>query len=90
MHIYKPKEFFKLLKKLGFYFHHKNSSHQIFANEEGYFVTIPVGHGKELNRAMTTLALQRINRGLCDRLDINTINKYKNDYFKQSGKYIKL
>ena len=90
MHIYKPKEFFKLLNSLGFYYHHKNSSHKIYANLEGYYVTIP-GHAlKQLNGCMTKLALQRIDKGLCDKLDINTINKYKESFYLESGGYIQI
>lgn len=90
LHIYKPKEFFKLLNSLGFYYHHTNGSHQIFANVKGYFVTIPCGGKKELNGVMTKLALQRIDRGLCDRLDKDTIKRYKKSYFKESGNYIQI
>ena len=88
MHIYKPKEFFKLLNELGFYFHHKNSSHKIFANKEGYFVTIPDSGNKQLNGAMTKLALQRIERKICSKLDFITVDKYRKEFYKESGYYI--
>lgn len=90
MHIYKPKEFFKLLNSLGFYFHHKNSTHKIFANVEGYFVTIPDSGNKELNGAMTKLALQRIERKTYSRLDKDTIKKYREEFYAESGSYIQI
>lgn len=85
--VYKPKEFFKVLNSLGYFFHHKNSSHQIYANIEGLFVTVPI-NGKEINAMMTTVCLQRIKNGQCHKLDINTINKYKESFYKESGSYI--
>lgn len=57
---YSFKEFSKVLADYGFYPHHKNSTHTIFANEEHYYVTVPYSNKKEINHMMTTVTLQRI------------------------------
>ena len=38
---YSYKEFKKILATQGFFEHHRNSAHMIFANEKGYYVTVP-------------------------------------------------
>lgn len=57
---YSYKEFEKILNEYGFYYHHSNSAHAIFANSENYYVTIPKSSKKEINHMMTTVTLQRI------------------------------
>ena len=65
--IYKPKEFAKLLNSLGFYYDRTRGSHDIYVNDKREFVSIPMNGKKEINPMMTKLALQRIERGLCDK-----------------------
>lgn len=74
--VYKFKDFEKVLNKEGFYVHHKNSTHVIFANSEGYYVTVPGGGKKEINAMMTTVTLQRIRNKQCRKLDKQTMQKY--------------
>lgn len=57
---YSFKEFTKVLNELGFYEHHRNSTHTIFANSLKEYVTVPHGKKKEINHMMTTVTLQRI------------------------------
>lgn len=62
---YSYKEFKELLGTLGFYEHHKNSTHMVFANEERRYVTVPFSNKKEINPMMTTVTLQRIKNHQC-------------------------
>lgn len=73
---YKPKEFKKKLEELGFKYHHSNSAHDIYANNEYYYVTVPKGK-KEINAMMTTVTLQRIKNKQLRKLDVKTIGKYE-------------
>ncbi len=57
---YTFKEFTEILNELGFFEHHRNSTHAIFTNSELYYVTVPYSCRKEINHMMTTVALQRI------------------------------
>lgn len=41
---YKYSDFKEILNKEGFFEHHKNSSHMVFANSERYYITVPCGH----------------------------------------------
>ena len=74
--VYKLKEFEKILEDYGFTFHHRNTAHNIYANSDHEYVTVPTGK-KELNAMMTTVTLQRIKNKQCRKLDINTINRFK-------------
>ena len=65
---YTYKEFKELLANEGFFEHHKNSAHMIFANKNGYYVTIPAGASKEINHMMTTVSLQRIKNNQCRKM----------------------
>lgn len=65
---YSYKEFEKVLNELGFYFHHNNSAHSIFANSNNYYVTIPHTCKKEINHMMTTVTLQRIKNNQLRKL----------------------
>jgi len=65
---YSYKEFKKKLEFLGFFEHHHNSTHTVFANKEGYYVTVPFGNRKEINAMMTTVTLQRIKNNQCRKL----------------------
>jgi len=85
--VYTLKEFNKVLNEKGFYFHHRNAAHLVYANIDGYFVTVPVKK-KEINAMMTTVCLQRINNHQCRMLDRYTIDRYKDDYYAESGQYI--
>lgn len=62
------KEITKMLELEGFFPHHKNSTHTVFANAERFFVTIPSSNKKEVNHMMTTVNLQRIRNGRCYRM----------------------
>lgn len=73
--VYTLKQFEKVLGEKGFTFHHKNNTHYIYANDDYYYVTVPV-HGKQLNAMMTCVTLQRIKNGQCRKLDRMTIQKY--------------
>jgi len=87
--VYKVNDFLKVLNSKSFYFHHKNNAHLIYANPEGYYVTVPIGD-KEINAMMSTVCLQRIDNQQCRKLDRYTIEKYKDSYFNESGLYINL
>ena len=65
---YTYKEFKEILEIEGFYEHHKNSTHMIFAASDGRYVTVPYGSKKEINHMMTTVSLQRIKNGQCRRM----------------------
>lgn len=65
---YSIKEFTEVLNNLGFYEHHKNSSHVIFTNTQNYYVTVPYKNKKEINHMMTTVTLQRIKNKNLRRL----------------------
>ena len=65
---YSYKELKKILGTQGFFEHHRNSAHMIFANEEGYYVTVPCSDKKEINHMMCTVTLQRIKNKHCRRL----------------------
>lgn len=58
---YTFKEFTEVLNGLGFYEHHRNSTHAIFTDKDLHYVTIPFSCKKEINHMMTTVTLQRIN-----------------------------
>jgi predicted RNA binding protein YcfA (HicA-like mRNA interferase family) len=62
---YSYKEFKALLGTLGFFEHHKNSTHMVFANAEHRYVTVPFSNKKEINPMMTTVTLQRIKNHQC-------------------------
>ena len=62
---YSYKEFKALLGTLGFFEHHKNSSHMVFTNAEHRYVTVPFSNKKEINPMMTTVTLQRIKNHQC-------------------------
>lgn len=62
---YSYKEFKELLGTLGFFEHHKNSTHMVFANAEHRYVTVPFSNKKEINPMMTTVTLQRIKNHQC-------------------------
>jgi predicted RNA binding protein YcfA (HicA-like mRNA interferase family) len=64
---YKYSDFKEILNKEGFFEHHKNSSHMVFANSERYYITVPCGH-REINHMMTTISLQRIKNGQCRKM----------------------
>ena len=65
---YSYKEFKELLGTLGFFEHHKNSTHMVFANVEHRYVTVPFSNKKEINPMMTTVTLQRIKNNQCRKL----------------------
>jgi predicted RNA binding protein YcfA (HicA-like mRNA interferase family) len=65
---YSYKEFKSILESLGFFEHHKNSTHMIFANAEHRYVTVPFSNRKEINPMMTTVTLQRIRNNQCRKL----------------------
>lgn len=65
---YSYKEFKELLGTLGFFEHHKNSTHMVFANAEHRYVTVPFSNKKEINPMMTTVTLQRIKNNQCRKL----------------------
>jgi predicted RNA binding protein YcfA (HicA-like mRNA interferase family) len=65
---YSYKEFVSVLNSLGFYEHHKNSTHAVFANAERQYVTVPFSNKKEINPMMTTVTLQRIKNNQCRKL----------------------
>lgn len=76
---YSYKEFKSLLAEEGFFEHHKHSTHMIFANAEGYYVTVPCSKKKEINHMMTTVSLQRIKNGQCRRMsehEYKTLKQY--------------
>lgn len=68
---YSLKEFTKLLNELGFHYHHKNSTHQIFVDSNWNYITVPAGNKKELNHLMTTVILQRIKNNNLRKLPEN-------------------
>ena len=72
---YTFKEFQEVLAQEGFFPHHKNSTHMIFANEQGYYVTVPCNGKKEVNHRMSTVSLQRIRNSQCRRM---SVQEYKN------------
>lgn len=74
--VYKFKDFKKVLADQGFLLHHRNSTHAIFANKEGYYVTVPDGGKKEINAMMTTVTLQRIKNKQLRKLDNSTKQRY--------------
>ena len=57
---YTFKEFTEVLNGLGFFEHHRNSTHAIFTDSELHYVTVPYSYKKEINHMMTTVTLQRI------------------------------
>lgn len=57
---YTFKEFTEVLNGLGFFEHHRNSTHAIFTDSELHYVTVPYSCKKEINHMMTTVTLQRI------------------------------
>lgn len=65
---YSYKEFKTLLATYGFYEHHRNSTHMIFANADNEYVTVPCSNKKEINHMMTTVTLQRIRNHQCRKL----------------------
>ena len=65
---YSFREFSEVLNELGFYEHHRNSTHAIFTNKELYYVTVPFSCKKEINHMMTTVTLQRIKNKQLKRL----------------------
>lgn len=65
---YSYKEFKELLGTLGFFEHHKNSTHMVFANAKHRYVTVPFSNKKEINPMMTTVTLQRIKNHQCRTL----------------------
>lgn len=65
---YSYRDFKLILEEQGFYEHHHNSTHMIFANEQRFYVTVPFGKKKEINHMMTTVTLQRIKNGQCRRM----------------------
>lgn len=65
--VWKLKKFEDELAKYGFYYDHCNSAHNIYADSDGYYVTIPKA-GKEINAMMTTVNLQRIKNKTCRKL----------------------
>lgn len=65
---YTYKEFKGLLEAEGFFEHHKNSTHMVFAAIDGRYVTVPYGNKKEINHMMTTVSLQRIKNGQCHHM----------------------
>jgi len=65
---YSYKEFKTVLESLGFFEHHKNSTHMVFANKERRYVTVPFSNKKEINPMMTTVTLQRIRNNQCRKL----------------------
>lgn len=65
---YSYKEFKAILESLGFFEHHKNSTHMVFANDEHRYVTVPFSNKKEINPMMTTVTLQGIKNHQCRKL----------------------
>lgn len=65
---YSLKEFTDILNNMGFYEHHRNSTHIIFTDINLNYVTVPFSNKKEINHMMTTVTLQRIKNKQLKRL----------------------
>ncbi|MEK7598828.1 MAG: type II toxin-antitoxin system HicA family toxin [Patescibacteria group bacterium] len=59
----KVKELIRVLKKLGFFEHHRVGSHAQFKHSDGRRTTIPVHYGKDIKKGML--------RGILNDIDIN-------------------
>ena len=70
------KEFSAALANEGFFPHHKNSTHMIFADKDGWYVTVPFSK-REVNHMMTTVSLQRIKNHQCRRMSAEEYARLK-------------
>lgn len=65
--IIKAKELIRVLNKLGFFKHHQVGSHAQYKNLSEKRITIPIHHGKDINK--------KTLRGIINDIDI-TVEKF--------------
>jgi predicted RNA binding protein YcfA (HicA-like mRNA interferase family) len=56
----KPKDFIKVIEKLGFYFDRQNGSHAIYKNNQGQRVVVPIHSGKDIKQGTLMGMIQDI------------------------------
>ncbi|ACK67479.1 YcfA family protein [Rippkaea orientalis PCC 8801] len=56
----KPKDFIKVIEKLGFYFDRQKGSHAIYKNNQGQRVVVPIHSGKDIKQGTLMGMIQDI------------------------------
>lgn len=56
----KPKDFIKVIEKLGFYFDRQKGSHAIYKNNQGQRVVVPIHSGKDIKQGTLIGMIQDI------------------------------